>query len=78
MPKHQGIQGQQWNQCQRCSFEWVQGAFTLQQGLMICPRCIDNLDVEQRPMMIGSILQDWQETENEVEVLTESLDTLEF
>lgn len=67
MPRHRGIRFQQWRTCDVCAFIWPIGQLTMQQGLLRCPRDIDNLDVEVRPLVIAEILGDDNESENDMQ-----------
>lgn len=78
MPRHQGLYFQQWEQCGRCSFSFPLGQLITQKGLLVCPKCTDNLDVEFRPAMIAEALADTQETANEMEQVYDDPNTIEF
>jgi hypothetical protein len=67
MPRHQGKWFQQWRVCDRCSFLFPIGMLIQQKGLLVDPKCIDNLDVEFRPKVIAEVLSNELETINEEE-----------
>lgn len=69
MPKAKGIWGTQWLMCDRCGFMHPVGMLFRQKGIMVCTdhRCADNLDVERRPYIIGGVLADPSEFENEAQ-----------
>ena len=67
MPRHRGIWRQQWRLCARCGFQFPLGMLIQQKGLLVDPKCVDNLDVEFRPKVIAEVLSDEQETINEEE-----------
>lgn len=50
------LKGQQWDYCNQCDSPWWEGAFTFQKGLKVCPRCVDEIDIEQRDYEIGRAL----------------------
>lgn len=64
--------------CNRCTFDYPIGQLTKQKGLMLCPPCVDNLDVELRPKLIAEILSDGEEATNEREYLQDNQDELIF
>lgn len=74
MPQWQGIKRQQVRLCDRCGFLYPLGELTMQKGLMLDAKCIDNLDVEQRPAVIATILADGEEGSNELEIVTSETD----
>jgi hypothetical protein len=78
MPRHQGVWNQQWMKCDRCTFDYPIGSLTKQKGLMLCPKCIDNLDVELRPLLIAELLSDGEENTNERTYLGDNQDELTF
>jgi len=78
MPRHTGLWRSQWEKCHRCSFTWPLLEMVNQKGLLLCPRCQDNLDVEYRPMMIAEVLADTVETENEREHIADDPQTILF
>jgi hypothetical protein len=78
MPRHQGLYFQQWWNCGRCGFVYPIGHLVMQKGLLVCPKDIDNLDVEYRPKLIAEALADTQETTNEFEHVQEDPGTIEF
>lgn len=67
MPKHRGLWRQQWAKCERDYFDYPISYLTRQKGLLLCPGCLDNLDVELRPALIAEILSDGQESRNDRE-----------
>lgn len=73
MPKAQGLWGSQWLYCGRCGFLHPVGMLFRQKGLLVCSDhgCNDNLDVERRPMLIGEILAQPGEFENEAAPILE-------
>lgn len=78
MPRHQGIYWQQWAQCGRCAFDYPIGQLQMQKGLLLCPKCIDNLDVEYRAKIIAAVMADTQETTNEYEHVSDDPQVIEF
>jgi hypothetical protein len=66
MPRHSGIQRQEWTKCDRCGFEHPVSMLSSQKGLLLCKchGCLDSLLVEQRPMMIQTVLSDGEELIN--------------
>lgn len=66
------VRYQQWRRCDRCGFMFPIGDLILQKGLMVSPRCVDNLDVETRPKVIAEVLSDTEETRNEMERIFDS------
>lgn len=49
--------GNQWDVCQRCGQLYTMPELTLQKGMLLCTaHCTDNLDVEQRGLMIERVL----------------------
>jgi hypothetical protein len=49
---------EQWDLCERCGLLWAMSKLIKQKGLMVCPRDIDNLEVERRDQLIMRILGD--------------------
>lgn len=78
MPRHSGLYMQQWAQCSRCGFDFPIGQLTMQKGLLLDSKCVDNLDVEYRPKIIAEALADTQETTNEFEHVSEDPQSIEF
>ena len=79
MPRHQGLYWQQWFVCERCGFEYPLSSLQNQKGLLVCvEKCVDNLDVEYRPLAIQTVLADTQETENEYEHVTDDPQDIQF
>lgn len=78
MPRHKGLYYSQWQRCDRCSFMYPLSQLTMQLGLLLCPKDVDNLDVEYRPKMIAEVLSDTEETDNEMEQVYQDPQTLEF
>lgn len=64
MPRNQGITFERWAICARCGFSFPETQLTPQKGLLLCPKDLDNLDVEMRPRMIAEVLQD-EETQKD-------------
>lgn len=58
MPRQRGIWRELWRTCDRCGFIHPVGMLIQQKGMLLCTDhgCVDNLDVEQRPFLIGLIL----------------------
>ena len=62
MPRHQGIQNVEWDRCDRCGFEYPVTMLILQNGKKVCTKtCYDKTLIEDRPLMIQSILDDESE-----------------
>lgn len=78
MPRHQGLWMQQWQKCDRCGFDFPLGMLTMQKGLLLDAKCLDNLDVEFRPKIIAEALSDTTETTNELEQVFDDPQTIEF
>ena len=78
MPRHQGIWNQNWYQCDRCAFDYPIGDLTKQKGLMVCPKCLDNLDVELRPKLMAELLSDGEEMQNDRAYMQDNQDELTF
>jgi hypothetical protein len=78
MPLHRGLWYQQWKLCDRCGFAWPLGMLTMQKGLLLDAKCVDNLDVEYRPKHIAEILADTSETTNEMEQVSSDPQVIEF
>ena len=58
MPRHQGIYHEDWDNCQRCGFEYPISMLTFQLGLKVCTKtCVDNLDVMYRPLAISRVFE---------------------
>lgn len=56
-----GGQTQVWTKCGRCGFELPVGKLNSQKGLLLCPDCYDNLEVEERSFVIAEVLSDGEE-----------------
>lgn len=73
MPKHKGLQGTAWANCDRCGFVHPIGQLQRQKGLLLCKDhgCVDDLTVERRPIIIAQVLSDGREGVNDRETLYE-------
>lgn len=61
-----GVRREQWDYCSRCNQLYPISQLGKQKGVLMCfDKCMDNLDVERRPQMIASALQNSTEFENE-------------
>lgn len=78
MPRHQGLYYQQWQKCDRCYRTNPVGRLMMQNGLLLCPQCYDNLDIEYRPKIITEALADEKETENELMNVADDPAALQF
>lgn len=78
MPRHTGLWYSQWAKCGRCGFTTPIGQMTMQKGLLVDHKCVDNLDVEYRPKIIAEALGDSTEVENERLHISEDPNTIEF
>lgn len=79
--RHQGLWWQDWDTCQRCGFIYPLSMLTTQKGLIVCTvTCLDNLDVEQRPVIIAETLSSGDEfTQDKDQLQTDTtMDDLEF
>lgn len=47
---------EQWDICDQCGFPYPMSKLSQQKGLSVCPKCVDNLEVERRPAIIAQIL----------------------
>lgn len=61
MIQHSGIRRQVWTKCDRCGFEYPVEKLTSQKGALLCPEDLDNLRIEERPMVIQEVLEDGEE-----------------
>jgi hypothetical protein len=60
VPRNHGITGQTHRECDRCGFLYPIGKLRRQKGLLVCTerRCVDNLQIERRPLQIADMLTD--------------------
>lgn len=67
-PRIGGIQREEWTRCDRCGFIHPVSMLTSQQGLLLCHDhgCYDNLMIQERPMVIQTVLEDGEELLNVV------------
>ncbi len=68
----------QWSKCGRCGFSFPLSQLITQKGLLVCPKDIDNLDIEYRPKVIAEILADTEETSNEMQQVFDDPNSIEF
>jgi hypothetical protein len=68
MPYKAGIQREEWTTCDRCGFIHPVSMLTSQLGLLVCRchGCYDSLLIQNRPMMIQTVLSDGEELLNVV------------
>ena len=80
MPRHRGIWGEQWSKCGRCWFTYPLGHLTMQLGLLVCPKCIDDISNMARPAQIAEMLSTTEETESQYTHIADDpgLNPLEF
>lgn len=79
--RHHGLWWQDWDTCQRCGFIYPLSLLTTQKGLVVCTvTCLDNLDVEQRPVIIAEVLStDTEFTQDKTQLQSDTpMDDLEF
>lgn len=61
-----GITGDPWHRCQRCDCETRCSRLSWQNGLLLCPECIDNPYAWTRDSLIADILGDGSPEEAQV------------
>lgn len=47
---------QQWQSCDRCGFMFPMSYLTVQRGLMLDRKCLDNLEIERRSMVVERVM----------------------
>lgn len=52
------VKKEQWDICERCGFLYSMGQLVKQKGIMVCPKDVDNLEIERRDQLIMKILGD--------------------
>jgi hypothetical protein len=66
---HAGITGDPWHRCQRCDCEYQVSRLQWQNGLLLCPVCIDNPDTWIRDTLISEMLTEPTEEAQVAEIL---------
>lgn len=67
-----------WGKCDRCYFDYPLGSLMMQNGLLLCNKCFDNMDIEMRPKVISEALADERETESELTNVADDPNSLNF
>lgn len=55
--RNRGVTGEQWATCDQCGRDYPMSMLTVQKGLRVCERDVDDLTVERHAQAVGDVLQ---------------------
>jgi hypothetical protein len=53
MPAQHGLRGVPWSRCDRSGEDWPLDSLTMQNGLLLCPNCVDDPIMWYRPAIVA-------------------------
>lgn len=73
--RHDGIQREQWDRCDRCGFEYPVSKLVMQKGKKVCTvTCYDTTLIEERPLIIAQVLNDESELQSDERLIQDDND----